>query len=148
MRVLLQRVKAGSVETGGREVGRIGCGLVALFGAGKGDCEEDAAYLARKTAALRIFTDENGKMNRSVLDVGGSVLVVSQFTLYADTRRGNRPGFDPAADAETANRLYEYYTACLREAGVPVQTGVFQAEMLVYIENDGPVTLLLESPMR
>lgn len=148
MRILIQRVRSGAVEINGQTAGSIGQGMVALVGVGKGDTAADADYLARKTAALRIFEDDNGKLNRSLRDTGGAALVVSQFTLYADTRRGNRPGFDQAADAATANELYRHYVQALRREGVAVETGVFQADMLVRIENDGPVTILLESPVK
>jgi D-tyrosyl-tRNA(Tyr) deacylase len=145
MRVLVQRVSKGAVTIDGQIKAEIGVGLVLLIGVTTGDTAADAAKLARKTAALRIFADQAGKLNLSVKDIGGEVLAVSQFTLYADTSRGNRPSFGAAADPETANLLYEEYVKCLKAEGVAVGTGVFQASMLVEIANDGPVTILLES---
>ena len=145
MRVLVQRVSKGAVMIDGQVKAKIGTGLVLLVGVTTGDTAADAAKLARKTANLRIFTDDAGKLNLSVKDIGGEALAVSQFTLYADTSRGNRPSFGAAADPETANLLYEEYVKCLKAEGVSVQTGVFQASMLVEIANDGPVTILLES---
>ena len=144
MRILIQRVKAASVRIEGETVAAIGAGLVLLVGVAKGDTPDMAAKLARKTANLRIFADDEGKLNLSVKDTGGEVLAVSQFTLYADTSRGNRPGFDPAAPPEMAKMLYEHFVQALIAEGPAVQTGVFQAYMLVHIENDGPVTLMLE----
>ena len=144
MRVLAQRVIRGAVSVEGKEVAAIGLGLVLLIGVAKGDTEAVAEKLARKTAALRIFADAAGKLNLSLKDMGGEALAVSQFTLYADTSRGNRPGFDPAAEPELAERLYVHFVEALKEQGIAVQTGVFQAHMLVSIENDGPVTILLE----
>lgn len=129
----------------GQIVGEIGRGLVVLVGVGTGDSDEDARVLARKIAHLRIFSDEDGKMNRSVLDVGGALLSVSQFTLYGDARKGNRPSFTQAAPPEEANRLYEVFNRELAELGVPVQTGVFRAMMQVEIVNDGPVTIWLDT---
>lgn len=123
----------------------IGPGLLALVGVGKSDTRRDADYLAEKIAGLRIFPDDNGRMNRSVLEIQGSVLAVSQFTLYGDVSRGRRPGFEMAADPETARQLYEHFVEALRKRGVPVQTGVFQAHMMVQLVNDGPVTLLIDS---
>lgn len=146
MRALVQRVSAGSVTIEGQETARIGKGFVVLLGVGKDDDADAVAYLVRKTANLRVFEDENGKMNLSLKDVGGEALVVSQFTLYADARRGNRPGFDQAAPPDMANRLYLAYVDALRAEGIPVQTGTFQADMRVEIINEGPVTILLESP--
>lgn len=145
MRALIQRVANAQVSVEGKTVSAIGPGFLVLLGVGRGDGEKEAAYLARKTANLRVFRDEEGKLNRSLLDIDGEALVVSQFTLYADTSRGNRPGFEPAAPPELAEQLYELYVRLLREAGVKVYTGVFQAEMLVELANDGPVTILLES---
>ena len=144
MRILVQRVKSGSVSIAGETVAGIGHGLVLLVGVAKGDNPDIALKLARKTANLRIFADEQGKLNLSVKDSGGEVLAVSQFTLYADTSRGNRPGFDPAAPPDQAEKLYEHYVQALIAEGLKVKTGVFQAHMLVNIENDGPVTILLE----
>ena len=145
MRALLQRVSRGSVASEGKLCGQIGAGLVVLLGVAKGDGEEEVSYLARKTANLRIFEDEQGKMNLSLRDVQGSILVVSQFTLYADASRGNRPSFEQAADPATAERLYQRYVELLRAEGLAVETGVFQTHMLVELANDGPVTILLES---
>ena len=148
MRALIQRVSHASVRVDGAETGRCGQGLLVLFGAGRGDGPQDVAWLVRKTANLRIFEDEAGKLNLSVKDIGGSLLVVSQFTLYADCRRGNRPGFDQAAPPELANSLYEQYVSGLRAEGLPVETGVFQAHMAVELINDGPVTIMLETPAK
>ncbi|WP_305041829.1 D-aminoacyl-tRNA deacylase [Geoalkalibacter sp.] len=145
MRAVVQRVAEARVEVDGQVVGAIGRGLLVLLGVGEGDGAEDLAYLADKIAGLRIFEDEQGKMNLSVTEVGGAVLVVSQFTLYGDCRKGRRPSFTPAAAPETANRLYEEFVARLRIAGLEVATGVFQAHMGVHLLNDGPVTLLLDS---
>ena len=148
MRVLLQRVEEASVEVEGEEVGRIGRGLVALLGVAEGDEEADAEYLVSKTANLRIFADADGRFNRSALDAGAEVLVVSQFTLYADTRRGRRPDFTRAAAPELAERLYEYAVSLFRETGLTVATGRFQAYMQVRLQNDGPVTIILDSADR
>jgi D-tyrosyl-tRNA(Tyr) deacylase len=145
MRVVIQRVRRARVTVDERVVGEIGAGVLVLLGVGKGDSSESAKYLAEKTASLRIFNDDNGKMNVSLLESGGSALVVSQFTLYGDVRRGRRPGFDRAAPQAEANRLYEEYVAVVKALGVPVQTGVFQAHMIVELENDGPVTILADS---
>ena len=145
MRAVLQRVKEASVLVEGATVGRIGRGLLVLLGVGQGDSEADAEYLAEKTLNLRIFADDAGQMNRSVLDVRGAILVVSQFTLYADTRRGRRPGYSDAAAPEEASRLYERFVAHLRPSGLAVETGVFRAMMEVALVNEGPVTLLLDS---
>jgi D-tyrosyl-tRNA(Tyr) deacylase len=146
MRAVVQRVKSGSVtlQESGQRVGAVGKGLVVLLGVGRGDSEADAVWLADKIINLRIFEDEEGKMNKSLLDVGGELLAVSQFTLYGDCRRGRRPGFSDAAAPEEANALYEFFVAELRKS-VTVATGVFQTDMLVEINNDGPVTLLLDS---
>jgi D-tyrosyl-tRNA(Tyr) deacylase len=148
MRALIQRVSNACVRVDGAETGRCGQGLLVLFGAGRGDGPEDVAWLVRKTANLRIFEDEAGKLNLSVKDIRGSLLVVSQFTLYADCRRGNRPGFDQAAPPDVANDLYEQYVSGLRAEGLPVETGVFQAHMAVELINDGPVTIMLETPAK
>ena len=145
MRAVVQRVRHARVSVDGRVVGEIGAGAVVLLGIGKGDSNETAHYLAEKTAKMRIFDDANGKMNVSLLESGGAALVVSQFTLYGDLSRGRRPGFERAAPPAEANRLYEDYVAGLKSLGVPVQTGVFQADMVVELENDGPVTILLDS---
>jgi D-aminoacyl-tRNA deacylase len=146
MRTVIQRVKEASVTVGTTVVGEIGPGLLVLVGVTHGDAEADALYLARKIAALRIFEDGEGKFNRSALDVGAAILVVSQFTLYADTRRGRRPDFIDAARPEAAEPLIERFVALLREQGLVVATGQFQAKMLVRLENDGPVTLIVDSP--
>lgn len=145
MRAVIQRVRRAQVTVEGRVVGQIGSGLMVLLGIGKGDTAEAASFLAEKTANLRIFDDAGGKMNLSLLESGGAALVVSQFTLYGDVRRGRRPGFERAAPPEEAKELYENYAARLRSFGVPVETGVFQAHMVVELENDGPVTILLDS---
>ena len=144
MRALLQRVDKAAVTVDGQVVGAIREGLVILLGVGHGDGEEQAAWLAQKIAGLRIFEDEEGKFNRSLVDVGGSALVVSQFTLYADARKGRRPAFIDAAPPEIAEPLVERFAALLREQGVPVEMGVFAARMLVEIHNNGPVTIWLE----
>ncbi len=146
MRALLQRVTRAEVRVAGSQVAEIGLGIVALVGVGHGDDEAAADALARRIVELRIFRDEAGKTNRSLLDVAGGAIVVSQFTLYADTSRGRRPGFTQAAEPELANRLYERVVTRLREAGVtPVGSGQFGAEMAVELVNDGPFTLWLDS---
>lgn len=144
MRVLLQRVSRASVTVDSQVVGAIGPGFVALVGVGHGDGEEQARWLAQKVAGLRVFEDDEGRFNRSIRDVGGAVLVISQFTLYADASRGRRPGFTAAAPPEVAEPLVERFAAMLREEGLPVETGIFGARMLVEIHNDGPVTIWLE----
>jgi D-tyrosyl-tRNA(Tyr) deacylase len=144
MRALLQRVSQASVSVGGQTVSRIGKGLLILLGIGHGDREEQAAYLAEKIANLRIFEDEQGKTNLSALEVGAEAIVVSQFTLYADTRKGRRPSFTEAALPEAAEPLVDRFAELLRSQGVPAQTGQFGAHMLVEIHNDGPVTIWLE----
>ena len=144
MRVVLQRVKHGRVTVAGRTLAEIGPGAVLLVGVGPGDGEEQARYLVEKIANLRIFEDEEGKMNRSLLDVGGEAIVVSQFTLYADTRKGRRPSFTDAALPDIASPLVERFTELLSAQGVPTQSGEFGAHMLVEIANDGPVTIWLE----
>lgn len=146
MRAVVQRVRKASVEIGGGEIAATGPGLLVFLGVGRDDGESDAAWLAKKVANLRIFEDAGGKMNRSVLDTKGEALVVSQFTLYGDCRRGRRPGFDAAAPPEKGEALYERFVALLRDRGVPVKTGRFGATMVVGLENDGPVTLIVESP--
>lgn len=146
MRLVIQRVTQASVTVAGEVVGRCGRGLCVLVGVTHGDTEADADWLAEKTANLRIFEDEAGKMNRSLLDVGGGALVVSQFTLYGDARKGRRPSFTDAAPPERAAPLVTRYADALRLLGVPVETGVFGALMRVEIHNDGPVTLILERP--
>jgi len=145
VRVLLQRVSRAEVRVADDVVGRIGHGLVALVGVGPDDDDPTAAALARKVAELRIFRDEAGRTNRSLLDVGGEALVVSQFTLYADTRRGRRPGFGAGAPPELAERLYETFAAALRAVGVTVATGTFGAAMAVELVNDGPFTIWLDT---
>jgi D-tyrosyl-tRNA(Tyr) deacylase len=145
MRAVVQRVAEASVTVEGAVVGRIGEGLVVLLGVGREDGEKDADYLADKVVHLRVFPDEAGQMNRSVLDVAGGLLVVSQFTLYGDARRGRRPGFSAAAAPEDANRLYRYFVGRVAETGLTVQEGVFRALMDVSLVNRGPVTLLLDS---
>jgi D-tyrosyl-tRNA(Tyr) deacylase len=145
MRLLLQRVSSGSVTVDGKVIAAIGRGLVILLGVGPNDTEEQARFLAEKAAALRIFEDEQGKMNLSVRDVSGEALVVSQFTLYADTRKGRRPSFTDAAPPDLARPLVARFAQLLVELGVPAQTGEFGAHMLVNIANDGPVTIWLES---
>ena len=145
MRAVVQRVSRGRVVIDQQVVGEIGPGLVVLLGVGREDKPEAAAYLAEKIVNLRIFEDAEGKMNRSLLDTAGAALVVSQFTLYGDVRRGRRPGFDRAAPPEAANQLYETFVAELRARGVQVETGVFQAHMTVDLANEGPVTILLDS---
>jgi len=145
MRAVVQRVTSGSVEVVGNTAGEIGAGLVVLLGVARDDTAEDADYLADKTVNLRIFADEEGKMNRSLLDTGDAMLVVSQFTLYGDTRKGRRPSYIEAAEPEKANALYQYFVKRVRELGVTVETGIFQAMMKVSLVNDGPVTILLDS---
>jgi D-tyrosyl-tRNA(Tyr) deacylase len=145
MRAVVQRVSEASVTVGGERVSAIGPGLLVLLGVGREDKEEDADSLADKVVHLRIFEDEGGQMNRSVLEAGGAVLVVSQFTLYGDARRGRRPGFSSAAAPEEANRLYRHFVARVAAAGVEVREGVFRALMDVALVNRGPVTLLLDS---
>ncbi|MFZ0536909.1 MAG: D-aminoacyl-tRNA deacylase [Candidatus Sulfotelmatobacter sp.] len=145
MRAVVQRVSRAQVTVNGEVTGRIGLGMLVLLGVGRDDTQADASYLARKIAGLRIFEDDNGKMNRSLLDVGGSVLAVSQFTLYANVSRGNRPSFDAAAPAEKARQLYEFFVAEIRTAGFVCETGRFQEMMKVELTNEGPVTILLDS---
>ncbi len=145
MRAVVQRVSRAEVRVEGRATGRVGRGLAVLLGVARGDGEDDARALAEKVAALRIFEDAAGKMNLSVRDVSGGVLVVSQFTLLGDARKGNRPGFTDAAPPEEANALYERFCALLRERGLEVGTGVFRASMEVELVNEGPVTILLDS---
>ncbi|MDO5548714.1 MAG: D-aminoacyl-tRNA deacylase [Eubacteriales bacterium] len=145
MRAILQRVTHAKVSVDGRTTGEIGDGFLILLGVAPEDTEEQARYLAGKCVGLRVFPDEEGRMNRELSDIGGSLLVVSQFTLYGDCRKGKRPNFMGAAKGEQANRLYEYFVTCCRELGVPVQTGEFGAEMKVELLNDGPVTLFLDT---
>ena len=148
MRALIQRVSRGSVTVEGRLVGSIGPGLVVLVGISKDDDEEDARYLVGKTVNLRIFNDAEGRFNLSALDTGAELLLVSQFTLYADTRRGRRPGFTGAAPPERAAPLFERTVEMFRETGLAVEAGRFQAHMMVGLENDGPVTIMLDSSDR
>jgi D-tyrosyl-tRNA(Tyr) deacylase len=145
MRAVIQRVREARVEVDGVTAGAIGTGMLVLLGVARGDTAEDAAYLAEKTAGLRIFEDGEGKMNLALAEIGGAVLVVSQFTLLGDCRKGRRPGFTEAAPPELADALYADFAATLRARGLTVATGVFRAEMLVHLVNDGPVTLLLDS---
>jgi D-aminoacyl-tRNA deacylase len=145
MRVLLQRVSRASVTVGCERVAEIGRGFLALVGVGHGDTAEAAAKLAAKTAKLRVFADDAGLMNLALGDVGGAVLAVSQFTLYADTRKGSRPSFTGAAAPDAGEAVYGAYVEALRAADVPVQTGIFGAHMQVDLVNDGPVTILLET---
>lgn len=146
MRVLIQRVKQAEVRVDGIVEGRIGPGILALIGIAAADTEKDADHLSQKLIHLRIFSDAAGKMNRSALDSGAALLLVSQFTLYGDCSRGRRPGFDAAAPPDRARELYEYFVGKARQSGLETQTGVFQAHMEVELINDGPVTFLLESP--
>jgi len=144
MRALIQRVTRASVSVDGRQIGQCGPGLLILICAMQGDTEAQAEQMAAKITKLRIFKDDEGRMNRSILDAGGSALVVSQFTLAADTSRGNRPGFSAAAAPEDARRLYTHFAASLAGLGIPTQTGEFGADMAVELVNDGPVTIWLD----
>ena len=146
MRIVLQRVDSASVAIEGSVVGEINQGFLLLVGVGPDDTRDDASYLARKIAGMRIFSDENGKMNLSIDQVGGKILSVSQFTLFADTKKGNRPSFTGAASPEAANKLYEEFNEILRsEYGLIVETGEFGADMQVSLVNDGPVTIILDT---
>lgn len=145
MRAVVQRVSKASVTIGGTVVGEIGLGLVVLLAVSVKDAEADADYLAEKIAGLRIFEDDDGKMNRSVIDVGGAVLAISQFTLYGDVRRGKRPSFDEAARPDRARELYEHFVVQIRRLNLRCETGQFQAMMSVSLINEGPVTILLDS---
>ena len=145
MRAVLTRVRSASVEIDGKIVGQIGQGFLILLGVGPEDTEEKCRYLCEKALGLRVFEDENGKMNRSLADVGGQVLVVSQFTLYGNCRKGRRPSFTDAADPELGNRLYEKFLSVCEELGYPPQHGQFGADMKVASVNDGPVTLILDT---
>ncbi len=145
MRAVVKRVREASVETEGEIISRIGGGLLVLLGVAREDHRSDAEYLASKISNLRIFEDEAGKMNRSLIDTGGDMLVVSQFTLLGDCRKGRRPSFISAAEPDRANELYEYFVEAVRQLGIPVATGRFKAMMAVALVNDGPVTLIVES---
>lgn len=145
MRAVVQRVSRAQVSVNAEIAGQIGPGLLVLLGVGRNDTEQDATYLADKITSLRIFEDAEGKMNRSVQEVAGSVLVVSQFTLYGDVRRGKRPSFDAAAPPETARQLYEFFVQQIRSSGLRCETGRFQETMKVELVNEGPVTILLDS---
>ena len=144
MRIVLQRVTSASVTVDGEVTGRIGTGYLVLLGVGQGDTEEDCRRLADKLINLRIFSDENGKINLSLADVGGELLVVSQFTLYADCRKGNRPNFIQAGKPDEAERLYNYFADYCRSKGKHVETGIFGADMKVELVNDGPFTIVFE----
>ena len=148
MRLVVQRVRHARVTVAGDVTGRIDAGFMILVGVGHDDTAHDATFLARKTAGLRVFDDADGKMNLSLADVGGACLAISQFTLYGDCKKGNRPSYVASAPPEVAEPLYEHYVEALREHGFTVETGVFGAEMLVDLANDGPVTLILESTGR
>jgi len=145
MRAVIQRVSEARVEVEGKVVGQVGPGLLVYLGVGQGDTEADVQFMAEKLAHLRIFADEAGKMNHSVIDIGGGVLLVSNFTLHGDCRKGRRPGFDGAADPALAEGLYEKVAQVISQQGVPVEKGVFGAHMHVTSVNDGPVTFLLDS---
>ena len=145
MRAVLTRVRSAQVDIDGVTVGKIGQGFLILLGVGPEDTEEKCRYLCEKALGLRVFEDENGKMNRSLEDVGGQVLVVSQFTLYGNCRKGRRPSFTEAAPPELGNRLYEYFLSCCSALGYPPEHGVFGADMQVSSVNDGPVTILLDT---
>jgi D-tyrosyl-tRNA(Tyr) deacylase len=146
MKIVLQRVKRASVEVEGRSAAEIGKGILLLVGVEKGDSERDAEYLARKAVELRVFPDEEGKMNLSLKDIGGEVLAVSQFTLAGSVRKGRRPSFDTAEEPDKAQRLFDSFVELVKQQGLKVQTGVFQALMDVHLVNDGPVTFILSSP--
>jgi D-tyrosyl-tRNA(Tyr) deacylase len=145
MRILIQRVSGAEVRVDNKVEGRIGCGAVVLIGVAASDNQKDADYLAEKLIHLRFFSDQNGKMNLSATDIGAGLLLISEFTLYGDCRKGRRPGFDAAAPPERARELYGYFVDKVRQSCLLVQTGVFQAHMQVELVNDGPVTLLLDS---
>lgn len=145
MKIVLQRVKEAAVEVQGKVVGKIGQGICLLVGIEKGDSEEDAHYLAKKTTELRIFPDSEGKMNLSVLDIQGEAMAVSQFTLAGSVKKGRRPSFDKAEEPEKAEKLFKYFVELIKQRGMKVETGVFQAMMDVHLINEGPVTFILES---
>lgn len=148
MRVVLQRVSHASVTVEEKVIGKIQRGFLLLVGVTHDDAMEDMEYLVRKIVQMRIFEDEEGKLNRSIQDIGGEILSVSQFTLYADTKKGNRPSFSKAAPGDVALEMFEQFNGLLRESGVPVETGQFGADMKVELLNDGPVTILLDSKTR
>lgn len=148
MRVVLQRVAHASVTVDGEIIGKIQRGFLLLVGVTHDDAMEDMEYLIRKIAQMRIFEDEEGKLNRSIQDIGGEILSVSQFTLYADTKKGNRPSFSKAAPGDVALEMFEQFNGLLRDTGIPVETGQFGANMKVELLNDGPVTILLDSKNR
>ena len=148
MRALVQRVSEASVAVGDKVVGKTGHGLLVMLGISKDDGEDEARHIVGKTANLRIFNDEQGRFNRSALDTGAELLIVSQFTLYGDTRKGRRPSFVDAAPPDRARELFDYAGQLFRETGLTVQTGVFQAHMMVSLTNDGPVTIMLDSADR
>ena len=146
MRAVVQRVKQSTVSVAGDVISQIGNGLLVFIGIAQGDRSSDAEYLAEKISNLRIFEDDAGKMNRSLLETGGQMMVVSQFTLLGDCRKGRRPSFVQAAPPDTADRLYEYFSDLVRKKGIGVETGRFRAMMAVSLINDGPVTIILDSP--
>ena len=148
MRVVLQRVAHASVTVEEKVIGKIQRGFLLLVGVTHDDAMEDMEYLVRKIVQMRIFEDEEGKLNRSIQDIGGEILSVSQFTLYADTKKGNRPSFSKAAPGDVALEMFEQFNGLLRESGIPVETGQFGADMKVELLNDGPVTILLDSKTR
>jgi len=145
VRAVVQRARRARVEVAGEVTGAIERGLVAFVGAAEGDGDADLAYVVNKVVSLRVFTDDEGKMRRALADVGGGLLVVSQFTLFGDVRRGNRPSFDGAMEPVAAEQMYERFVAEARARGIPVATGRFRADMTVFVENDGPVTILIDS---
>lgn len=148
MKAVIQRVLESSVVVDGKTVGEIGQGILVLLGVEKGDAERDAEWLAEKIVGLRIFEDEAGKMNLGLKEIGGEILAVSQFTLAGNCAKGRRPSFDTAAPPDEGKRLYEYFVEQLRKLDIPVETGIFQADMKVSLVNDGPVTFILESPKK